>query len=650
MAGLIYNGLKGDRYITGRRIGEGGEGIIYEVQGNTEFVIKVYKEKTDKDKEEKLIFMASMAVPELLKFAAWPVDVIRDTAGQVAGFVMRKLVSFVPLHMLFNPMDRKRIFPDKGYNFLIHVSRNLAIAFHQIHQQGIVVGDVNEANILVSNTGMVVLIDCDSFQVKNGIRYHFCEVGIPRYTPPELLEKGSFEQVVRTINTDSFSLATLIFQLIFLGRAPFTGVNLSMEDFEEDKAIRLGEFAYSLRRSNKKLSPAKYSLDLNALTPGVINDFHEAFENRIARPTPIQWINDLESLSKEIRACDRSGLHFYPRGLSKCPWCTFKEQAGIIYFFDDTYLHILPELKDIEQFVNGFRLEKIEIKKLPDTFVSGSLSSAPIPQQFRKLYYINTAVLLLAVTLGLGLGFLISFWFALSGLIFLLLFKTFSPSKKRLTTELNTRKVAYDRLRVTFLSLVNKHNDPAELKRYNQSAYKLSGAITQLRRLPEDLIVRKKKIEEKYYHAKYHVHLQQFDIGHHPIPSFGPAKKQLIQKNGIKTAADLFKLKSVKISGIGPKNIQILFDWQRHIGTGFVYIPDTAAIDRDIAIAANEIFVEKLKLQNVVKKEYQELVKLKDAILISTDRLEKQYVTLGKKLYQAELDFHAFEKLVNKWL
>lgn len=133
---------------------------------------------------------------------------------------MKKLVAFVPLHMLFSPMDRKKVFPDKGYNFLIHVARNLATAFHQVHQLGIIAGDVNEANVLVSKTGMVALIDCDSFQIKNGNRYHFCEVGIPRYTPPELLERGSFDQVVRTENTDSFSLATLIFQLLFLGRAP----------------------------------------------------------------------------------------------------------------------------------------------------------------------------------------------------------------------------------------------------------------------------------------------------------------------------------------------------------------------------------------------------------------------------------------------
>ena len=647
MADLVYIGLQGTRYTVARQIGEGGEGIIYEVQGNLTLVIKVYKEAIDRDKEDKLIYMASISTPELLKFAAWPTDVIKNPSGKIAGFVMKKLVAFVPLHMLFSPMDRKKVFPDKGYNFLIHVARNLATAFHQIHQLGIIAGDVNEANVLVSKTGMVALIDCDSFQIKNGNHYHFCEVGIPRYTPPELLERGSFDQVVRTENTDSFSLATLIFQLLFLGRAPFTGINLSKEDFEEEKAIKLGEFAYSLRRANKKLSPAKYSLDLNILTPGVVNSFHEAFENRIARPMPRQWVNDLEVLSKEIRACDRSGLHFYPHAMAKCPWCEFKDKAGIIYFFDDSYLHILPELHNIEQFVNGFKLDKIEILKLGESFMSGTAKPSPIPHHFKNLSHQNRTILWGAVLITLISSFVFSVLSIIAGAIFLLLFNRFAPAKKQLRAELSRRQKNYHDLKGTFISLVNKHNDPAELKRYNQSAAKLSDTITRFRRLPEDLIARKRKIEENYYNIKYQVYLQRFAVEHYTIPAFGPAKKALIQKNGINTAADISKLQTIKIPNIGPKNIQILFNWQRQIGAGFVYIPDTAAIDKDISVAANDIFVEKLQLQNAIKQEYQAILLLRDSIISSTERLEKQYVVLGNKLYQAELDLKSFKKLTN---
>lgn len=242
MSTAVYTGLNGMRYTPGRKLGQGGEGMVYEVREDHGLVIKIYNHVLTQERIEKLAYMASISSPELNKFAAWPLDLVRDSHGKAIGFTMRKLVAYVPLHMLFSPMERKKLFADKGYNYLVHVARNLAMAFYKIHQMGIIVGDVNEANILVNPSGMVAMIDCDSFQVKNGKRYHFCEVGVPRYTPSELLEKGSFNNVVRTVNTDAFSLATLIFQLLFLGRAPFTGINQTKDDLDEEKAIRTKEF------------------------------------------------------------------------------------------------------------------------------------------------------------------------------------------------------------------------------------------------------------------------------------------------------------------------------------------------------------------------------------------------------------------------
>ncbi|RZK29718.1 MAG: hypothetical protein EOO61_20265, partial [Hymenobacter sp.] len=182
MTGQNYSGIRGKSYSSGRELGRGGEGAVFEIKENTSLVIKVYSEALQKEKVEKLNYMVSMQDAELDKFAAWPVDVALNSSVQVCGFIMRKLEGFVPLHMLFSPMDRKKLFPDKGYNFLVHVARNLATAFHKIHQSSIIVGDVNEGNILVNASGMVALIDCDSFQIRQGNNYHFCEVGITRYT------------------------------------------------------------------------------------------------------------------------------------------------------------------------------------------------------------------------------------------------------------------------------------------------------------------------------------------------------------------------------------------------------------------------------------------------------------------------------------
>lgn len=643
----IYTGLNEKKYTVGRKIGQGGEGAVFEINEDPSLVAKIYTDPLDSAKTEKIVFMTSMVSAELLKFAAWPVDVLKDRNRRFCGLVMRKLQAFVPLHKLFSPMDRKKLFPDKGYNFLVHVARNLAISFHKIHQLGIVAGDVNEANILVDATGMVALIDCDSFQIKNNTRYYFCEVGIPRYTPPELLEKGSFANVVRTVSTDNFSLATLIFQLLFLGRAPFTGINPGSQEIDEETAIKTREFAYSTRRLNKKLFPAKHTLDLNSLPKGIASLFHDAFESvNGQRPTAAQWVDELGVLAKELTQCVNSKIHYYPKTMQQCPWCFFERQFSILYFLDDSYLKGIAELADIEKFINGFKVENLEIKKLIEYFPQPNLQANVIDRRFYRFRNINRALLGAIAVVAVVLCFVINVSMLLAGAILILILNTMSPPRKSLKAELTRRQNYYNGLQGAFQAVIKQHNNPGELKKYNQSAGKLTEYIRTFKQLPAEFNANKKRIEEKYYNRKYAVHLQQFDIRDHAITTFGPAKKLLIYNNGIRTAADISKLNKIKIAGIGPKNIQILFAWQRQIGAGFTYVPDTNVIAAEINIATREILNKRLKLETDIKEEYKALAVIKANVLASSQATERTYNDLSHKLYQAELDLNAFKNIM----
>lgn len=645
-----YSGLKGVMYTPGREIGRGGEGAVFEVKENPALVIKVYTQALDAGKAAKLQYMASVQDTDLLKFAAWPLDVLRNARQRICGLVMKKLEGFMPLHMLFSPMDRKRLFPDKGYNFLIHVARNLSTAFYKLHQLGIIMGDVNEANILVNTSGMVALIDCDSFQIRNGNEYYFCEVGIPRYTPPELLELGSFDKVVRTVNTDAFSLATLIFQLLFLGRPPFTGVNLTKEDIDEEKAIRTHEFAYSLRRTNKKLNPARNSFELKNLTPGIIDLFHRAFELNTPRPVPKEWVAELDALSRELVTCTYSKLHLYPKQLQECPWCSFKNKQGILYFLDDTYLKGFPELNDIDQFINGFKLENIKLKRLSVKYVNLHLKPAPIDPAFKKamLWKWVIIVVLLALTAAILL-YPDAYVYSPIPLLALLRFWTSSPYQKKLKLELADRQVNLMHLETQLGTLVEQHNQPHDLIKYNQTATHLTSLISRFKSLPDQYTLRKKKAEEAQSQQQYQQYLRQFAIGQHAIPSFGPAKKQLLYNHSIYTAADISKLQHTKVSGIGPAYTQKLEAWQRQIGAGFTPTFDYNQINRELAIAKNEIIIEKRQLEIDIKKEYQALHYLRTNIMTSVTALERQYTSLGERMYQAKLDYEAFEKLLKWW-
>ena len=56
-------------------------------------------------------------------------------------------------------------------------------------------------------------MDTDSFQVHEGGKHWFCEVGVATHQAPEMQGKSSYKGIVRTPNHDNFGLAVLIFQL-----------------------------------------------------------------------------------------------------------------------------------------------------------------------------------------------------------------------------------------------------------------------------------------------------------------------------------------------------------------------------------------------------------------------------------------------------
>jgi DNA-binding helix-hairpin-helix protein with protein kinase domain len=224
---------------------EGGEGSIYQHPANPQLVVKIYKTPTPirASKIEALVRIGTQADDKLHKMSAWPQQHVFSKRGQDwehIGFVMRK-VGGEAIHSIYSPKERKVNYPEFTWLNLIHLAKNSAAAFHYIHSTGTVMGDVNESNFLVDpKTGVTSLIDCDSYQVTFEGYIYRCPVGVGQWTPPEL-HGASFDQVDRTTNHDLFGLAVLIFQLLFIGRHPFS----SQAESDLDKAIQQYLFSYS---------------------------------------------------------------------------------------------------------------------------------------------------------------------------------------------------------------------------------------------------------------------------------------------------------------------------------------------------------------------------------------------------------------------
>ncbi|MDP9369716.1 MAG: hypothetical protein M3Q03_15840 [Chloroflexota bacterium] len=320
----------------GDELGRGGEGSVFLVPDRPNMVAKVYHGALDPVKAEKLSTMVRLRSDRLLALAAWPIDTLHDRpGGSIAGLLMPKVSGFREIHTLYSPKSRMTAFPNAGVSFLVHSAANVARAFKVIHEHGHVIGDVNHGNLLVSDQATVKLIDCDSFQVVAQGRHYYCEVGVATHTPPEL-QGRPFHGVTRTPNHDAFGLAVLLFQLLFLGRHPFSGRYMGPGDMPIEKAITELRFAYGSRSASRQMFPPPGTPSLSAASAPVASLFERAFSPTAirdgGRPTPQEWEKALIGLAQAFKTCGRNSAHQFPNTISSCPWCEVEARSGTTLF------------------------------------------------------------------------------------------------------------------------------------------------------------------------------------------------------------------------------------------------------------------------------------------------------------------------------
>src|SRR5499426_698683 len=265
----------------GRRIGIGAEGEVYEIQDSANLVAKIYHEPPPAEKAEKLVALSSLGNDRLFNLSAWPVDVLRVApggkvagfGGKVAGFVMKKISGAEEVHALHSPKSRLQKFPEASWSFLIYVAANIARAVAAIHEHGFVIGDVNPKNILVTRNATVYLLDVDSFQVSVEGKSYRCDRGFAEYTPPEL-QGVAFRNVDRALEHDCFGLAVVIFQLLFMGRHPFSGRYLGAGEMPLERAIREFRFAYGADTEARKMRQPPGTLALDSMPTPLVDVFH----------------------------------------------------------------------------------------------------------------------------------------------------------------------------------------------------------------------------------------------------------------------------------------------------------------------------------------------------------------------------------------
>ncbi|AKG23282.1 tetratricopeptide repeat protein [Calothrix sp. 336/3] len=313
-------------------LGRGGEACVYTVPTDTSLVAKIYHKPSEKYARKLEVMLAHPPENPTASIGhisiAWPQELLKaaDGSDRVIGFLMPRIRGMRPIIDFYNPRTRRQHCPLFSYQYLVRTARNLAAAFASLHASGYCVGDVNESNILVSDTALVTIVDTDSFQVRdpeNEMVYR-CPVGKPEFTPPELQNK-TFSQCDRAIAHDLFGLGVLIFQLLMEGTHPFSGIYQGVgEPPAYESRIAAGHFTYS-NKHRVPYTPTPIAPSWESLHPALQELFQRCFEeghtNPLLRPSAATWMLTLAEVEESLHTCDANHQHQYSQHLDKCPWC-----------------------------------------------------------------------------------------------------------------------------------------------------------------------------------------------------------------------------------------------------------------------------------------------------------------------------------------
>jgi len=624
----------------GPELGHGGEGTVYRVRNRSDLAVKLYHpSRASTELQRKLRVMVGLANDHLTTHAAWPVDLIDNGSF---GVVMPLIGKSLEIHDVYGPKSRMAKLPQAGFKFLLLVAYNLCAAVKHIHAAGVVVGDFNQRNILVSNDARVCFVDCDSFQVRLGNELFRCTVATPDQLAPEVHNRP-LDQIIRECDHDNFTLAVIIFQLLFVGRHPFAGVG---GPDELPLAITRHLYAYGARAVKAGIRPPPHAPQIDLLPPNLAKLFERAFAppaERLARPTPDEWGRELKYSLDHVVQCRTNRTHEFVAGRMTCPWCDLEDKFSLTFF-----VSTVPVLNFTG--VGNFHGVVQQLSQVPAPRWSGRLTArwagpAPVPPanatRWPGSYWFGLGLLAVAAwALGTGhwfIALLIAGWglqIALSGL---------SGSDPRVTAAENALKDA-ERQRQEAETEIRKW-----IAAVGEEFARRKSRLQQLRTQYDGLgAKRTKRIEVlRNQHEKLQLeqYLDQFYIIHASIPGFGSRRKDMLLSYGIETARDVHS--DMGVPGVGWDLEQRLIAWRAAHEQNFRFNPATQIDVREIQKIDVAIATEKQDLERKLaglKDEIEQAVRKADKDLQARTSL---YETADDELARREAEIAALKQIAS---
>lgn len=205
-------------------LGRGGEGTVYELQQRNDVIVKIYHAQVAEKRcpllQKKIAAM--QGVQKLLKDKnlSWPLIAVFDQHQKWLGYAMYR-ANGKPMSRMAHAVLFQKHFPNLDRRQLVDYLLSMLKQIKILHKNALMIGDYNLDNFICDPaSNKVFFIDCDSYQVNVNGTFFPCPVGSPDMTPLEQHGKD-FSQVKRTLESEYFSIAIILFKCLMLGRHPY---------------------------------------------------------------------------------------------------------------------------------------------------------------------------------------------------------------------------------------------------------------------------------------------------------------------------------------------------------------------------------------------------------------------------------------------
>lgn len=213
-----------------KELSEGGEGIIYTTSCEG-LVCKIWHRNClTLTRFDKLKLMLSRQVR--IKGVCWPKELVWNAQGEIVGYVMEKAQGQTLRSAIYIKQRLQANFPQWNRMHLVELACTILRKIDKLHQYNVLIGDINPDNILLVDEKTVYFVDTDSYQVGA----YPCPVGTDTFTPAAR-QGMDYSTFLRTKEDELFAVATLLFVILFPGKAPYS-------------AMGGGEIAENIRNRN----------------------------------------------------------------------------------------------------------------------------------------------------------------------------------------------------------------------------------------------------------------------------------------------------------------------------------------------------------------------------------------------------------------